>query len=125
MNKFGRDVPHELEEARNREDTRGECFVLDLWPDGVVPIPGSPLMKLAEEIECRLQVRLPEIIDSRGHRLCIDEVSWVTMSAREFCFYLRIQGKEHIPFFTGDASVMAEFIVRYLEARAEAEEMLQ
>jgi hypothetical protein len=89
----------------------------------IVPIPGSPLTKLADAIERRLNVRLPSQIDSRGHHLEIDEVAWVTMRPnRDFCFNLLIQGQEDIPFFSDDPAIMAEFIYRYLQARIEADE---
>jgi hypothetical protein len=91
----------------------------------VVPIPGSPLTKLADAIERRLNVRLLSQIDTRGHHLEIDEVAWVTMRPkREFCFNLLIQGEKEIPFCSDDPGVMTEFIYRYLEARAEADEIV-
>lgn len=91
----------------------------------IVPIPNSPLTKLADEIERLLNVRLPSQINSRGHHLEIDEVSWISMrSNREFCFNLLIKGEKEVPFYTFDPAIMAQFVFQYVEARIEADEVM-
>jgi len=112
----GEDASASAPEEENFPDRGGRLV-------SIVPIPGSPLTKLADEIQRRLNVRLLSQIDNRGHHLEIDEVAWITMRPnREFCFNLLIQGQEDIPFFSDDPAMMAEFIYRYLEARIEADE---